>query len=83
MAKDSPLGRVTSIVFLRHFGMVKLKMDLPRDIVVLSDVELFVDELVPVDVENDVELLVDWFVPEEDELDVPSEKDSEVAMLVD
>ena len=65
MVNDSPLGRVTLISLRRHFGIVKLNMDLPRDIVVFSELPLLVEEFVPDDVEDVVPELVEEEVPED------------------
>jgi hypothetical protein len=39
MVKFSPLGRVTGTSLLKHFGSVKLKIDFPLEVVVLSDTD--------------------------------------------
>lgn len=60
-----PLGRVTLISLRRHFGIVKLNIDFPRDVVALLDVPLLVEELVPEETELFVPELVETEVPEE------------------
>ena len=39
MVKFSPLGIVIGISLLKHFGSVKLKIDFPLEVVVLSDAD--------------------------------------------
>ena len=69
----SPLGSITLISLRRHFGIVKLNIDLPLDFVVFSEVPLLVEELVPDDVELVVPALVELVVPEDVEDVVPLE----------
>lgn len=65
ITKDCPLGSFTLISLRRHFGIVKLNIDLPRDIVVFSDVPLLVEKFVPDDVEDVVPELVEEEFPED------------------
>lgn len=59
ITKDSPLGRFTFIFSRKHFGIVRLKIDLLVEVVEFCDVEKFTDDDVPLDVEDDVLLFVD------------------------
>lgn len=73
---------MTLILLRRHLGIVKLKIDFPREIVEFSDSELFVDDCVPDEVELLVLLLVELVVPEDVELVVPDPVDEEVDEFV-
>jgi hypothetical protein len=63
MVNASPLGSVTLISLRRHLGIVKLNIDLPRDIVEFSEFPVLVDALVPEEVDELVPLLVEEDVP--------------------
>ena len=71
MVNDWPLGSVTRILLRRHLGIVKLNIDLPREVVVFSEVPLLVEEFVPEEVDDVVPSLVDVEVPEDVEDVVP------------
>ena len=83
IVNDSPLGRVTLISLRRHLGIVKLNIDLPREIVVFSDSPALVEELVPEDVELVVPLLVPDVVPLDVEVVVPEDVEELVPLLVE
>ena len=78
-----PLGRLTLILLRRHFGIVKLNIDLPREIVMFSELPLFVEKFVPEDTELVVPVLVDVEVPEDIDDVVPLDDELLVPLFVD